>query len=316
MRLPKICERKRPNGKITYFAQIGTKQVGLGADPKRAKKLFVELLVKKDDASSPDPLVRQVIDRFLSWCIRNQAPATYRWYAQFLKSEIAGKTSFWNFVTSGLRVGKLKRYDVTRWVDENYLNDSANYRCGAVRAVKRVFQWAVDEEIILYSPVAKIKLPATEHRELAIDVKTWGSLLALLENKAGKNYDDFRDLLTVIWDTGCRPIKARSVETRWFDRAFRRWVFPVQKSKGKKRQRVVYLTGTAFTICERLAAKYATGSMFRQQSGKEWTVNAIRCKFRRIQERLGIPDLCAYTLRHSWATRKLEAGVDNSAATG
>jgi integrase/recombinase XerC len=136
-----------------------------------------------------------------------------------------------NSSASGLRVGKLKRYDVTRWVDENYLNDSANYRCGAVRAVKRVFQWAVDEEIILYSPVAKIKLPATEHRELAIDVATWNRLLTLLENKAGKNFDDFRDLLTVIWDTGCRPIEARSVEARWFDRAFRRWVFPVQNQR-------------------------------------------------------------------------------------
>jgi site-specific recombinase XerD len=115
---------------------------------------------------------------------QKQAPATYKWYAQYLKAEIAGKASFWNFVTSGLRVSKLKRYDVTQWVDENYLNDSANYRCGAVRAIKRAFQWAVDEEIILYSPVAKIKLPATEHRELAIDVATWHSLLALLETNS------------------------------------------------------------------------------------------------------------------------------------
>lgn len=309
MQSSKLKKRRRDNGKVTYYCSVKGKQHGLGNDYQAAKQKFAKLLGDQG-IDSPNPLVSDLIGAFLAWSKRNQEPGTYRFYQSHLDHSHAKKVSFCAFA-GGKRVAELKRKHVTEWLDENYADDSANYRNGAVRAVKRALKWAADEDLIAYSPLAKVKLPTPEHRELIINADTWHKLLGLLENKYGKNYDDFRDYLTVIWETGCRPQEVATVEARFFERENRRWVFPVKKSKGKRRQRVVYLTDEAFAICERLALKHPEGPLFRQQSGRPWDKNAIRCKFRRLKRKLNIPDLCAYTLRHSWATRMLQAGVDS-----
>ncbi|MCE9608328.1 MAG: tyrosine-type recombinase/integrase [Planctomycetia bacterium] len=210
-----------------------------------------------------------------------------------------------------LRVKDLKKGMVKEWLDEDYAERSANKRTAAVRSIMRSFHWALDDERVDSIPIGRIKTERPAHRELVLDKAAWGKLLALLENKHGKNYDDFRDYLTVIWETGCRPQEIRLVEAKYFERENRRWVFPKEKSKGKKMQRVVYLNDEAFAICERHAALHPTGQMFRQQSGTPWDRNAVRCKFRRLKIQMGLKELCAYTLRHSWATRMLVAGVDS-----
>lgn len=310
MQPSKIKKRRRANGKVTYYAEVNGKQHGLGTDYQKAKQQFAKLIGDQGADGTPNPLVCDLIGAFLAWSKRNQEAGTHRFYQSHLDHSQANKISFCAF-TRGLRVLALKRHHVTKWLDENYADDSANYRNCAVRAVKRALQWAANEDHIAYSPLAKVKLPTPEHRDLVIDAETWQKLLGLLENKHGKNYDDFRDYLTLIWETGCRPQEVGTVEASFFNRTDRYWKFPVKKSKGKRKPRVVYLTDTAFAICERLSLKHPEGPLFRQQSGLPWDKNAIRCKFRRIKTKLGIPDLCAYTLRHSWATRMLQAGVDS-----
>ncbi len=303
LRRPTICERKRANGSITYYAQIGRKQVGLGTDPVEAKRQFGELLAgQTPKGRTPNPPVKWLINEFLAWSKKNCEAGTHEWYRGHLED-------FRDFV-GPLNLIDLKRHEVTRWLDRRYSGLSANYRHGAVRSVKRVFKWAEDEDLIERSPLAKVKLLTPENRELYITKAQWSDLLKLLENKAGKKYDDLRDYLTVIWETGCRPQEARMVEAKFIDRANRRWVFPIKKSKGKKRQRVVYQTDAAFAITERLAAEHPTGPIFRTSRGEAWDKNKVRCRFRRLQEKMGIPQLCAYTLRHSWATVQLEAGMD------
>jgi integrase len=304
MREPQLRSRVR-NGKTHFYAHIARQQVQLGTKKGAAERRLKELIQGRPKQSGPNPPVEELINKFLAWSEKNNEPRTYEWYSSHLDR-------FKAFLPSGLRLAHLKRFHLTNWLSECYAGTSANYRNGAGRCAKRALQWAEDEQIIeIRSPLAKAKLPEPERRELTIDDAQWANLLNLLENRCGNNYDDFREFLTVIWETGCRPYEARIFEARYFDRACRCWRFPTKLSKGKKSQRVVYLTEEAFAICERRTLKHPDGPIFRQRNGRPWDKNAIRCKFRRLKAKLGLPELCCYTLRHSFATRMLQMGVDS-----
>jgi integrase len=309
MRQPTLRERyksrKRPDGSeytestLSYFTTIGGKTYGLGNDPKAAKKRFGELLAgyKPKTGSSPNPIVADLVNRYLTWCgnPNNCESSTCEWYRIYLESFKAA-------IGPRLRVADLKKHHVTEWIDTNYKDAKANTRNRARSCAKRAPNW-VDEDLIERSPIAKCKMQKGEHRERYLEEVEWFELLKLLENSKRNNFDDFRDYLTVLWECGCRLQEATLMEERWFqviDREAKqgRWVFPTKKSKGKRQQRIVYLTPVAFEITERLAAKFPEGQIFRQR-GKPWDKNTIRCKFRRLKAKLGIPELCAYTLRHS-----------------
>jgi integrase len=293
------------NGKTRYYAQIDGQQVQLGTKRFEAERRLRDLLQARPKISGPNPPVAELINKFLAWSEKNNEPGTFQWYKWHLNR-------FKAFLPSGLRLSRLKRFHLTNWLSECYSGTSANYRNAAGRCAKRAIQWCEDEQLIeVRSPLAKAKLPQPERRELTIDDDQWQALLKLLKNRGKRNYDDFRDYLTVIWETGCRPQEGRLVEASYFDRKNRCWRFPVKVSKGKRRQRIVYLTEAALAITKRCALKYPEGPIFRQANGAPWDKGVVRCKFRRLKAKLGQPDLCAYTLRHSFATRMLEAGIDS-----
>lgn len=99
------------------------------------------------------------------------------------------------------------------------------------------------------------------------------------------------------------------VEVRHVDLPNKRWVFEIEKSKGKKRQRVVYLSETAIEITRRLLRKHPEGALFRNSRGRPWTRNSVKCRFGRMKVELGTR-YRLYDFRHTFATRLLESGVD------
>lgn len=60
----------------------------------------------------------------------------------------------------------------------------------------------------------------------------------------------------------------------------------------------------------------AAGPVFLNRRGRAWTVNAVRCRFRRLRVAAGVvrdhrgENAVAYSLRHTGATRLVVAGVD------
>jgi len=63
--------------------------------------------------------------------------------------------------------------------------------------------------------------------------------------------ENFRDLLTVTWETGCRPQESLRVEARHVDSRAADG-FPVIGIQGEENSRVVYLTPAALEITKRL----------------------------------------------------------------
>jgi site-specific recombinase XerD len=84
--------------------------------------------------------------------------------------------------------------------------------------------------------------------------------------------------------------------------------FPVKESKGKKRARIIYLNDTAKAIVER---RIGEGFIFTNRSGNQWTAYAINCRMRRLAEKTG-KHFALVDLRHGFATRMLESGLDHT----
>ena len=103
--------------------------------------------------------------------------------------------------------------------------------------------------------------------------------------------------------------KSSIIEARHVQLESHRIVFPKQESKGKKCRWVIYMTPRAEQVIHRLLTT-RTGMLFLNADGRQWTTDALNCRFCRLKKRLGVKYAC-YSLRHGFATRKLEDGLDH-----
>lgn len=92
------------------------------------------------------------------------------------------------------------------------------------------------------------------------------------------------------------------------------WVLPTQRACGMPighDSGVRKLPDEALVIVDRLAKQYKSGPIFRNRNGEPWKKDAIKCRFARLKEKLNTPELCATTLRHSYAHYQLTSGTDS-----
>jgi integrase/recombinase XerC len=243
--------------------------------------------------------VGSVLDRFAGHCQRNLAAGTYAIRKPILES-------FARFV-GPLRLSALKVHHVTEWIEQTYPKAGPTYRHNLIRTIKTAFKWAEDEEHIVASPLRKVKLPRPRSRDVYLMPDQFDKLLALVaESRDG---GCLSDILVALKESGCRPVEARRAEARHFDRAEHCWIFPVNEAKMELEPRVVLLTPNVYAITERLALKYPEGPMFRNSDGTPWTRFTLGTRLRRLSKKLGF-HVCAYAVRHTFATDAIIRGVD------
>jgi len=234
--------------------------------------------------------VVNLVDRFLEWVKVNRSKRTYEFYRDPL-------TSFKEYLGTRLRVDDLKKHHVQSWLDTCFPKAADNYKYNLIRAVQRPFSWSVKLDYLEHSPLRGLEKPQQTPREVYITPTQWRVLLGKIPDQ------QFRDLLTLLWETGCRPLEARIMEAHHVHGDV--VIFERGNSKGKRKQRKIYLNNAALRIVNRLVSKYPTGALFRNLNGNAWTKDSIKCRF----QRLDLPfQVSAYALRHSWATRAVESG--------
>lgn len=273
-----MARRARPwyrKSRKAWFVVLDGKQVNLGEDKEEAFRLFHEQMSRPKQAPpviTADDFIETFAVRFIEWCAKNRSAETAKWYREHLQSFLDH--------AGDLRVSELKPFHLDEWCD-GHPTWSDGTRRGAMTAVQRCLNWAAKKGHIPYSPIAHIEKPQGGKREYLITPEEYAQVLANIGN------DSFRDLLIVSWETGCRPQESLIVEAHHVDLKNARWIFERRNSKGKKRQRVVYLTDTALEITKRLMLKHPNGPLFRTE-GRPWTPHAVNCQFVRLQQRLGM----------------------------
>lgn len=255
-----------------WYVTIDGTRHNLGADRKRAWDRFHDLMRQPKGRQVASESVIALIDRFLEWTQGKRSPHTYEWYRYRLQ-RFAGRYP-------DLLVTELRPFHVEEWVD-SYPSLSKTSRRNYIRSIKRCLRWSKQLGYIDLNPIAELEAPAADRRETFVPEDEYSHLLDEIPD------DNFRDLVIVTWETGCRPQESLRVEGRHVELARKRWVFPTQDAKGKRRPRIVYLTDTALEITRRLLKLNPTGKLFRNSRGEPWTKNAANCAFDRVQARMG-----------------------------
>lgn len=289
-----------------WFVTIGGTRFNLGPDSEAAQREFHRLMSLPPDARTPalapsssECSVADVFDRFLDWAEKHRAPRTYDWYLEHIQSFIDSLSH-----PDKMPVGELKPFHVVQWADR-HPSWGANFRRGALIAIQRPFNWAAKLGYIPSSPIPYLEKPQPRRREQLITVEEWRSI-----RDHYAQGDPFRDLLEFAWETGCRPQEVKSLEARHVELSKHRALFPAAEAKGKKRIRIIYFTPRAEEILSELMKERSTGKLFLNSRGRPWTSATMSCRFARLKKHLGVK-YCAYSLRHGFATRKLEEGIDH-----
>lgn len=279
-----------------WFVTIDGKQVNLGIDKESAYKKFHEIMASPALlSSSKHPLLSVIFDDFLEWTHKHREPATYETSKRRLQS-------FLDALPSGLTALDLKPYHVQHWLDSHPTWTSTTARSN-VSTAQRAINWAVKMGYLSANPIAFIEKPPAESRERVVTSSEFQRILAVVADQ------EFADLLNVHWESGCRPQESFRVESKFVDLKNARWVFPVKKSKGKRKPRIVYLNDMALSITRRRMEKCPEGPIFRNTRGRPWNKDSVNCRFDRIKAKIGMR-YCLYLFRHSFATRMLESGLD------
>ena len=286
-----------------WYVQIDGKQHNLGSDKTAAFSAYHALMQQRsvvhespqNPISTTQQLVVVIVDEFLDWTEKNRAHDTFIWYKDRINS-------FCKTIDAAMTVADLKPHHVNKWVDSQTAL-AAGSRRNCITAIKRAMKWAEESGYIERSPLRYMKKPAGGRKEQVVTAAQYKVLLART------NDQEFKDLLTVTWETGCRPQESLRVEARHVDLNGGRWLFPASESKNKRTPRVVYLTPTALKITSQLAAKYPQGPIFRNVNGRPWTPYATNCRFKRAKKKVGVK-VSLYALRHTWINRMLINGVD------
>jgi integrase len=279
-----------------YYVTIGNKKKRLSPDRDEAWRLWHGLMANPPAPEKPvigtDPPAVAILDAFLDWCQKNRADATYEWHKHFLQI-------FASATSHGLLVSALKPHHLTQAMDGQ--DWSNNTKHDFISSVQRAFNWAVDEGFIDRSPVARVKKPAREAKEVAASPDDYAEVMAAVAEP------NFRQLIELAWETGARVQELRKIEARHVDG--NRILLTPKEAKGKKYHRVIYLTERARQIIDEAATANPDGPLLRNSEGRPWTKDAINCAFCRVEKRIG-RKLHLGAMRKGWVTEALKNGVD------
>lgn len=200
---------------------------------------------------------------------------------------------------------------VARWVADRMESGrwgQATAR-GALAIVRRLYNWAVKAGHLAENPIKHIELPAMPPRKVVLSPEQYGAVVEATTDP------EFRDFLEMLRESGARPKTVRTLEAREIDWAARTITQERHKTRRKTgRALVVRLTPRAVELCRAMADRWPDGPIFRNTDGNPWTRNAVRLRFARLRDALGLPKGGgSYSARHNFVTDCLQAGISVAA---
>ena len=148
-----------------------------------------------------------------------------------------------------IRVGELRRFHLKLIERDARSGKSPSTKRDTIGSVIRVFNWAVEFEMLDANPFAGYKKPKGRQRtRIATDNEFW----SLLRH----SHPTFRNFLLASRLTGCRPKELRTLIWQWVDLDREVWVLPKHKTieiQANPRPRIIPLHPLVVQLCRRLA---------------------------------------------------------------
>ena len=288
MRIPKPWFRKQNQ---TWYVELNGKQINLGKDQEAAFAEYHHLMAN----GVPDRnwTVRQVLDAYWNWAKDNLAETTTNRREGVVRS-------FGESVPANLKASQLKGLHVQRWIDGNDWGPTTQR--DYITLVSGIVNWAIGLGYMEKNPIKTMRKPSPVVRQEFLPAVIWPRVLELATDQ------QFKDYLVLMLATGARPQELPIIEAKHFDG--QKIVLPIDKSKGRKSSRVIFLPPEALEIIQRLVEQYPEGPILRNTRGNPWNKDSVNCRFKRLKKELNEPKLCATTLRHSYAHHRLSSGQD------
>jgi integrase len=282
-----------------WCVTINGKRHKLAREKEAAKTEFHRLMSQVPAKPSAESIAA-LLDAFVVFSAESKAATTAKWYETYLQDFLDYLTAHGHRPAT-LSPSRLTPRIVRAWADRPGKDPKRGKPTRArITAVKAAYRWAHSEGWIDANPIAAMRRPAAPKREELVSLAEMKAILRNVKDRC------FRFLLIVSWDSGARPQELRRLRDIHVDLDKQRCVLPASEAKGKKKGRVIYLTARAVRIIRRLLQ--VGGHVFRNSIGRPWTASAVKCRFARLEKNLG-RRYCQYLWRHSFATRKLKAGV-------
>ena len=281
--------------KQAYSSKVNGKRYRLGTTLREATEALKTVQKQTPIGYADAESLTALFEAFLDWIEENRSPKTHRGYKDFCQS--------FEDKYPRLKVHQLDTKRVTEWLKEKKSWNSTT-KNNAITCLQRVMNWSKSNWGLTNNPLQGMEKPPTKRRELIIEPKAFQKLLKKIRDES------FRELLIVSDEVGARPQEVKRLEARHVDLKNQCWFIPKEEVKGKKRPRTVYMTGKALAIVRKRVKEHPTGPLFLNAHGNPWTASAVKCRFARLEEKLGVR-YCQYNFRHGWVTRKLIAGVDS-----
>jgi integrase len=177
----------------------------------------------------------------------------------------------------------------------------------AYARVAAMFRWAQKEGRCRDNPAALCRRPVRLSRAAASAPDPDAAAMIVASVKP-----HLQDILTALYDSGCRPGEVIRVTAAEFDAAHKVWRLVEHKTARRTgRVRLVMLTDRVVAACERLAREHPTGPLYRNQYGRPYTdPERIATAVRRARRRLGLSEsIVPYGYRHAFIGDALVRGV-------
>jgi integrase len=277
-----------------YYTKVNGKQHRLSPKESEAKRMLYRLVGREEKATPRCRMsVRKLCDTYLDRTRGEKSDDRHAVQVRHLQafSDRFGRR----------RPDDLKVHEVEDWLSGTGLGQSTR---GLVAGIlKAVMNWAVARQHLSANPLRTLKKPKVRRRERVLSTEERGLILKSVSPR-------FREFLTVLEQTGCRPFsEAAKLTAAMLDWEKGRAVLRNHKTAGKGKPRVIYFPPAVLEVLRGLADEHPTGPLLRNRLGNAWRKDNVSHYLIRTAELLGIPEFTAYAYRHTYITDALTKGV-------
>jgi integrase len=226
----------------------------------------------------------------------------------YWRQRLVALTKSWEGLNE-TEVRKITQSDCKRWAGQYARKASSTNYNNTIALLRQVLSCAVDAGVIYANPAATLKRVTIRSKEIVLpSTDKFNALIVEMRNGHGRDSRNCADFAAGLAFTGCRLSEANALEWRDIDFAAGEIVVRGDAETGTKNWelRRVPLIPDARGLFERLRSERAGESL----DAKVFRVAECQKSLDRAAKKVGMDRITHHDLRHLFATRCIESGVD------